>query len=612
MKKLLLIFFALFPTLFASFGQDWSNEQLATGYYQDKQYGKAIPYYEKLYAAKPSNYIYHDYLNCLIQTRDYKNAEKLIKREIKRQPDNLVLWLDLGSLFNTQGDEKQMKESFDKAVHKLLPERDQIIALGQAFAGIKQWDYALETYKKGKSLMNDEYPFLFETGDVYKQMGDIAKMTDSYLDALLISPSFAQSVEDALQFDVGEDVDQNRNTVIKKELLRYVLRYPDNSTFPEILIWMMLQQKDYADALVQVKALDKRNHEGGWRLMAFARNCVADEVYDPAIEALQYVIDMGSKGDYYTEAKVEQLNLMYDQLISGGAYTREQLLDMQSKYQHTISELTENAGTVALMINLAHLDAFYLKMPDSAVIILTRATAIPGVNAITSGRCKLELADAYIASGKIWEASLIYSKVHEEFKHDPIGEEASLKNAFVYFYTGNFRWAKAQLDILKAATSKLTANDAMALSLLIADNSQDTSNTRPLLLYARAMLYDFRNLDDSALSLLGAVDTISTERSLKEESLLMRAEIAVKKGKYDEAAGYYEQEIKNYPDGMLPDKALFYLAQLEVKKLHNESKAADYYKKIILDYPGSFYVQDARDLYRNIIKTETPPESPVN
>jgi tetratricopeptide (TPR) repeat protein len=611
MKKVACICFIICGLFNIAVGQDWSNQQLATEYYQDKQYDKAIPYYEKLYAHHPTTDNYHNYLDCLIKTKDYKGAEKLIKKQMHEEPDNLVLWIDMGTLFETESDEKQAKESFEKGVHKLTADRNQILMLGQAFTGIKQYDYALETYKKGKNLLNGEYPFLFETGAVYKAMGNIPMMADTYLDALLISPSMVQSVEDALQFDVGESADETRNNIIKKEVLRYVQRYQDNDIYSEMLIWMMVQQKDYENALIQVKALDKRKHEAGWGVMSLARTCMANEAFDPAIKGYQYVIDLGGKGDYYSQAKVEQLKAMYQKLIKGGTYTHEELVALQSKYKQTISELTEYSGTVPLMQDLAHLDGFYLNDPEDAIALLKEAIAMPGLNPVTQARCNMELADVNVASGNIWEASLIYSRIYEDFKHDVVGEDAKLKNAFIYFYPGNFKWAKAQLDILKAATSKLTANDAMALSLVIADNTQDTANTLPLQLYARAMLFDFQNNDDSCVVLLDSINGMNCERSLKEEVLEMHAAIAVKRGKYEDAVKYYETEIKDYADGMLPDKALYLLAQLQEKKLHNTDKAAGYYKQIILNYPGSFYVEDAREHYRHLSKTDATP-APVN
>ena len=70
-------------------------------------------------------------------------------------------------------------------------------------------------------------------------------------------------------------------------------------------------------------------------------------------------------------------------------------------------------------------------------------------------------------------------------------------------YIGEFNWAKAQLDVLKAATAKLIANDAMELSLLISDNIDEDSSTVALDYYARADLLAYRNQYDLALENVG-------------------------------------------------------------------------------------------------------------
>lgn len=611
MKKAAIIFFLIVVPGFAAMCQESTNEQLAAQYYSSKEYDKAIPYYEKVYAKSPTSYNYHNYLDCLVQTKDYKAAEKLIKKQMKEDESNLVLWVDLGTLYQLQGDDKKAKEAFEKAIHKLTDNRNQVLALGAAFTEKKEWDYALETYKRGKSLVSDQYPFLFETGAVYKAMGNITAMADCYLDALKISPTYIQSVQDALQISVGDNANDAQNALIKKELIRYAQRYTDDDIYAQLLVWLMIQQKDYANALVQVKALDKRKHEGGWRVLNLARTCASDNAYDVAIQAYQYVIDMGRKSDYYPEARSEQLKVMYRKLITGGKYSQQDLVNIQTRYKEALNELGINSGTIPLIEDIAYIEGFYLNEADSAEDILNRAISNPGISPITAARCRMELADVMVASGKVWEASLTYSKVQDAFDEDPIGEEARLKNAEVYFYTGNFKWAKAQLDILKAATSKPTANDAMALSLLIDDNSQDSANLGPLRLFAHAMLFNFSNRDDSAIILLDSIASMSaTTPSLDEEMLMMRASIAMKKADYDSAVKFYEEEIKNHPDGLLPDKALYLLAQLEELDLKQPDKAADYYKQIILKYPGSYYVEDARDRYRHLSKTDAAPAMP--
>jgi tetratricopeptide (TPR) repeat protein len=371
----------------------------------------------------------------------------------------------------------------------------------------------------------------------------------------------------------------------------------------------MMQLRKYTEALTQVKALDRRNHGGGAKVMVLAHTCMEEKQYDPTIQAYQYVIDLGPKGDNYVQAKIEQLNAMYQKLIEGGIYSQQDLTSLEGKYSQTLTELTKNPSTVSLILDLAHLDAFYLHKDTDAINLLQQAIDMPGLQSLTQARCKMELADILLASGKTWEASLLYSKIEHDFKEEPIGDEAKFRNAKIYFYTGNFKWAGAQLDILKSATTKLIANDAMALSLVVADNTQDSSKEPALLLFAHVQLLDFQNFEDSALILLDSVFHISGTTTLKEEVLLMRAQIAEKKGNFDDAIKYYTEETKTFNDGMLPDRALYFEARLEDYKLHDQKKAADLYKQLILHYPGSFYIEETRDRYRQLVKDDTnvPP-----
>jgi tetratricopeptide (TPR) repeat protein len=592
------------------FGQIYSqsaDEQLANQYYQGKQYDKAIIYYEKVFPKNPSTVNYHNYLDCLIQTKDYKTAEKVIKKEMKEQPDNSALYADMGMLYKLEGNDKQARDAFEKAIHKLSPNVYEIVTLGKYFLDAKEYDYALETYKQGKNLVGDSYPFIAEVGAVYKAQGNTGAMIDSYLETLALSPSYIQYVQDALQLSVGNYVDENQNSVIKTELLKYIQRYPDKEIYSELLIWILIQVKDYPNALVQVKALDRRANEGGARLMGFAATCINAGAYDPAIQAYQYIIDKGPKAENYEEAKTQQLTVMYQKLTAGGIYTPNELLTLENKFKETLSDFGKTAGSISLMQQLAHLQGFYLHHDSDAIALMREAVEMPGISAQMQARCRIELADLLLASGQTWEASLLYGKVENDFKEEPIGDEAKFENATIYYYTGNFKWAQAQFNILRAATDKLIANDAMALSLVVSDNTRDSAMQPALLLFAHVQLLDFQNYEDSVSMLLDSVYNISGTTTLKEAVLLMRAGVAEKKGDYEKALGFYSDELNTYPDGMLPDKALYLSAKLEDTKLHEEKKAAELYKQLILKYPGSFYVEQTRDRYRQLVKEDSPP-----
>ena len=103
-----------------------------------------------------------------------------------------------------------------------------------------------------------------------------------------------------------------------------------------------------------------------------------------------------------------------------------------------------------------------------------------------------ELGDLLLFSGEIWDASLLYSQVEKAYKNDVIGAQAKFKNAQLSYYNNDFEWAKSQLDVLRASTSKLIANDAMQLSLLISDNMEDDSTYDMLSLFAAAVRSSIR------------------------------------------------------------------------------------------------------------------------
>ena len=52
------------------------DDKLAMQFYEQKQYDKAVVYFDKLYDKLPDAY-YNYYFKCLIETKDYKTAEKI-------------------------------------------------------------------------------------------------------------------------------------------------------------------------------------------------------------------------------------------------------------------------------------------------------------------------------------------------------------------------------------------------------------------------------------------------------------------------------------------------------------------------------------------------------
>jgi TolA-binding protein len=69
---------------------------------------------------------------------------------------------------------------------------------------------------------------------------------------------------------------------------------------------------------------------------------------------------------------------------------------------------------------------------------------------------------------------------------------------------------------------------------------------------------------------------------------------------FESTAAFYETIIKTYSYSTSADDAMYKLAMLYENELNNTDKAQELYKQILLDYPGSIYVSDARNRYRNL------------
>lgn len=600
MKKnnhLVILFLSLFFPIFA-LSQAQNDEQLAAQYFQNKEFEKAADLYENLYNDKPNGYFYSNFLLSVIELKDYKRAEKFVKKIIRKNPSQLNYLVDLGYIYAESGEAENARKQFDEALDELKPDQSMTIILANAFLLRRQNEYAINTYLKGRKLMKNNFIFVQELAYIYQQFGNYDNMLTEYLDWVDNDNSSIDIVEQRLQSFLLDDPDNRKSTLLKTTLLKRAQKYPDNAIYAELLIWFSTQVLDFETALVQAKSLDRRYKEPGERIFNLAKLCVANKFYDIAADAYNYLIKKGKDGYYYLSSRIELLNVKYLKITAILDYAREDLLSLEKDYYTTLAETGKSPETIGLVQNLAHLEAFYLDQSEKAIALLQEALAITNLKPATLAALKLELADIYLFSGDQWEASLLYSQVDFAFKNDPLGAEAKFRNAKLSFYIGEFEWAGAQLDILRAATSKLIANDALSLSLLISDNLDDDSTTTGLNYYARADLLLYRNKTDLAMKTLDSIETLGVYHPLFDEVLYKKAQIMIQKRNFTEADTLLGKLLRFYPEDILGDDALYLRAQMNEYQMNNKLKAQEYYQKLITDYPGSIFVTEARKRFR--------------
>ena len=627
MKKLLFLLILILTIAGSSqklSAQAVTDEQLGLQYYNNREFDKAADLFERLFDEKPTIYNYTYLFQSLLELNELDRAEKIVKRQARQNPDESRYIVDQGYVLIRNNQSNKAARLFDQAIKDLPADQRKISELANAFQVRRENDYAIQTYLKGRQLLSPSYTFGFELAMIYENQGNFSKMVDEYLGLLETRPDMQSQVQGRLQNALANDPDGTKSELLHDALLKQVQKSPDDVMLAELMLWLSIQLKDFSSAFIQTKALDRRFDENGGRMFALGQLCVNNNKFSIAIDAYNYIIEKSKDVTMVVQARVELLKSEYELITRQYPINQPELVKLESKYKKTLDEAGRNPLIFPLMRNLAHLQAFYLNNTTSAIDLLEELITLTNNDRQLQADCKLELADIMLFTGDPWEATLLYSQVDKAFKNDPIGHEARFRNARLSFYIGEFDWAKAQLDVLKAATSKLIANDAMAMSLLISDNIEADSSTVALGTYARADLLLYRNKPDAAIAVLDSLLTAFPGQSITDDALMKKAEIRIKQGKFTEAEALYRKVADDFGDGILGDDALFSLALLydqgAVGKTENLSispslmffldirdpqikdnaKAMAAYQELLVKYPGSIYTVDARKRFRSL------------
>ncbi|MBR6843641.1 MAG: tetratricopeptide repeat protein [Bacteroidales bacterium] len=575
-----------------------SDEQVAAYYYDHGEYAQAAQLYEGLYKRGTNKYHYQRLLSAYLELGEYKEAMRLVERRQKSHPKELSLLVDEGTVYQRQRQEKKAVRCYDKAVERIGSNQQPVADLAQAFLSAGRPDYAARTYLAARSATSNRTLYFTELVTVYQKMVNYEAMTGEYFDLLDHQPGMMSSVQVSMQRMLQEAPDRRLADGVRRALVSRVQEHPDNKVYLEMMIWFSLQENDFGFALEQAEAVDARFPEqGGDQVMRVSQISQKNGAYDVAADGYRYLQRKGKEDVHYFDARVGELEVEFARINHNYTIDTKNLASLRARYLSAFDELGRNERTVPLMRHYATLMAYHGGDAQEAVSTLDDVLELPRLKPQVRDEVKLELGDLLLFAGQTWDASLLYMQVEKANKNDVLGAAAKFRNAKLSYYSHDFEWAKSQLDVLRSSTSKLVANDAMELSLLISDNMEDDSTYDMLALFADADLLLYRGQLDSAWDAFDAVGRAVLSHPLLDEVLMRKAQIRMKQARYAEADSLLQRLVDFYPYDITADDALMLRAELNEDHLANPQTALECYEKLLLDYPTSLYVDRARKRY---------------
>lgn len=615
MKKLFLLFFLFFSLL--GFAQRDPQEKLAIQYYQNGEYEKAKEIFKPIYEKNNSSYIYVYYYQVLVEMQDYKELEKVAKNQHKKFPKVQRYIVDLAYVYEVSGNTSKAVKEYEDAIKNVPNVENSYKELYNAFLYKAKRDYAMETLLRGRKQLNNPKLFSKELTNLYLQL----KLYDNVIEEAITlladdDAKYMATAEQNLQNLLMDDEDGQRYLKIKSKLQETIQKHPNNQSYVSLLYWIYQLNKDYPAAFILAKSIDKKRANDGATVYTLARSMANNREYDLAMEALKYVISKGESSSYYYSAKYDLLNLRYQKLISTYPIDFNAAKALEKEYQKVLDENGVHEGTSDVVHKYAHLLAFFVNKPDQAINLLDTAMRYADRDIKEKALYKMDKADILLHVGEIWDATLLYSQIDKELPNDTIGHLAKFKNAKLSFYIGEFAWAESQLDILRAATTKLIANDAMYLSFVISDNleeeeedeeeennalfQENQTNNQALRYFARADFLIFQNNDAEAMKYLDSVLIVTPFGKLNDDVYYLQAQILIRQKDYFTAETLLKKIIDVYSFDLLADDAIFLLAELYEYYMKDIPQAMEMYKKLLKDHSNSIYAVDARKRFREL------------
>ncbi len=570
---------------------------LARQYFQEQQYEKVIDKLDALKDQSVNPEVYELLFQCYLELEDYRAAIRMSRDWANRIPARRAVFkVDEYFLHLKDEDQKDADKVFQYVLEEIDRSAGQAYAYGKAFSDQGYPEQALMVYERAIKR-NPNLNLDYQMAMVYGELGRIPDMHLMYLQMVERTPGYLATVKAFLSRSIEPGVKDENLELLKAEIVSRIQNGAPKR-FNELLIHIFSQEGNFRNAFTQLRALDRQGALQGGEMGNLARLSLNSKDYALAARIYDYERKKGKDSPYYQVSVIGWLDARKQDLEESNAELSQWQL-LASDLETFEEEFRGDPYQANLTLPLSEIYAYRLGKVDSAETLLLSLFGKAWIGPEEEAIAQVAYADLLLFTGRRWDAILYYRRAEKALDQSVIGQQAKFKRAKAAYYVGDFDWAQGIFSVLKESTSKLIANDAMQYSLLITDNMALDSTTDALEAYAKADLYFYREMYDSALSVLELLDVAYADHPVADESLLMRGDIKKRQKDLSGAIAYWQRIVDQHGDDILADDALYRIAQAE-EVLGDTDAAMKAYELLFTVHVDSFFASDARKAFRRL------------
>jgi tetratricopeptide (TPR) repeat protein len=584
-------FLACLTLLSAVYAQQNNPEiRLAENLLRSQNYESALIIFQKHYkAGSKSVNVINGINRCLEELNLNEERLSFLNDVTVKLPSAFNYNVDLGVAYFMNNQLSKAMDTWQQVLNHQPPEIMRYRLVGQAMIRVRLLEEAIDVYKRAMIKIKGQETLNLEIANLYRIQLDYEKATDHYLHYFLSYKNQGNYVRSML-INMAADK-ETTDKIIKRIEISPAKTNPD---IREILANLYMRNKDYAHALKIILSIEENAAKKQFNyLNNFALEAEKDKEYSYAILAYDNLIKLSS-GQESAEAEYKLANAHFglglelnksNEKVKSETNVNQALLILNKIMENNLSakfKAAELSGDIYKE---------YYNDLDKALEKYNQA-ALPGTNAVSYDRLRLKIAEIHILKNDLQNAvnqfKNVRSNVYKNF--------ADYNLAEINYFRAQFSNAKKDYQnlIMKVGMKDTLANNAMDRIFEIDLFSQDSLNYAK---YARAALLKRQNKFSEAAKNFSGLYHNTNITSFS--SALKAVELYNQLDKIIESNIILEELIEKYEDEDQIDYVYFLLAA-NYQKSGNYGSALTLYQEILIRFPSSFYVEEARNNAREI------------
>ena len=617
-NRVILIFIFSAVVSFSSriCAQDTNAEfqlRLAQSFEQAGEWDRAAVVYGKLHDGEPDNEIYFEGLQrAYMRLRAYDKAIALVSQRLQSQPTNVNLLSLLGGIYSDAG----LAQKADSTWHRVIEINPKNIGLYRVVASQmlehRMFPEAINTYLAARTATGNENVFAEDLASLYTVLQEYDGASREFIRVLNAYPQQLPFVESRIGSFTIRDTGLRAAIDVTRDAVKNA---PNNITVRKLYAWLAMEGNDYRTAFEEYRTIDRLSNSYGAELLDFAgraskegSHLVASQAYRDVLESSPNPV-LVSAARYGYARQMEDLSTEADSAATTStppgpqastspsarvSETEKGFQQVVQLYEAVIKDYpnTELAAQSYYRIGVIRMERF-ADFNGALESFQKSRAASHSVDLI--GEASQRTADVYVLQNNLPSALAEY----QSMLHIPstvYQQQAQFGIADLVYFEGKFDSSLAELKPVVTNLGSDLSNDGLLLQYFILENKG--SYPAALKEYAGAdLLMKQEKYSESLAAFSNVIHNFPTAL-LVDDATLKIAELQLKLNLVSDALSTFQHIVTDMPESILRDRAQMRIAETYERRLKDKPNAIAAYEKILVKFPNSLYVEQARKRIR--------------